>query len=87
MTGAIFSYAAPFLINMIIDFVKDPKADNEYGFKLLGILIVTQLFAYIINEHMLFYQILIGTKSSNALISMIYQKQLRLSSATNKKFG
>ena len=72
MTAAIFSYGAPFLINMIIDFVKDPEAENTYGFKLLGILIGTQLLAYIINEHMTFYQILIGVKSSNALISMIY---------------
>ena len=41
---------------MIIDFLKDPEGDVEYGFQsfgqscvqLLGILIATQFFAYMI---------------------------------------
>lgn len=30
---------------------------------------------------------MIGVKSTNALISYIYKKQLKVSSATNKKFS
>lgn len=30
---------------------------------------------------------MIGVKSTNALIAMIYEKQLRVTSATNKKFS
>lgn len=36
---------------------------------------------------MLYYQVMIGVKSTNCLIAMIYQKQLRLSAATNKRFA
>lgn len=87
MIGAIFSYAAPLLVSMIIEFFKDPEGEVTYGFKLLGVLICSQFIAYVVNEQMCFYQYQLGIKSSNALISMIYQKQLRLSGATNKKFG
>ena len=36
---------------------------------------------------MLYFQVMIGTKSCNAMGAMIYQKQLRLSASTNKKFA
>lgn len=87
MIGGAFSYASPFIVNMIIDFLKDPEGDVEYGFQLLGILIATQFFAYMITEQMYFYQCNLANKCTSSLKSMIYQKQLRLSAATNKKFG
>ena len=40
-----------------------------------------------ITEQMYFYQCNLANKCTSALKSMIYQKQLRLSAATNKKFG
>lgn len=53
----------------------------------MGILVGSQFFSYILSEQMLYYQIMIGAQSTNNLISLVYQKQLRLSLATNKKFG
>ena len=38
-------------------------------------------------EHIGFYQRMIGVKSTNALVAMIFKKQLKLSSATNKSFS
>jgi hypothetical protein len=89
MIAAMFSYISPFIVKEIIDFLqgKDPGMDNNYCFQLMGILVGSQFISYILSEHMLYYQIMIGAKSTNNLISLVYQKQLRLSQATNKKFG
>lgn len=90
MVGAMFSYISPFIVQMIIEFLQGkagPGLDNTYCYKLMGILVGSQFFSYILSEHMLYYQMMIGSQSTNNLISLIYQKQLRLSQATNKKFG
>lgn len=50
------------------------------------LLVFTQGFAYILAENINFKQNMIGTKSTNALIGLIYQKQLKVSPATNKTF-
>ena len=42
---------------------------------------------YLISEHLDFRQRMIGVKSTNAMISLIYQKQLKISSSGNKKFS
>ena len=52
----------------------------------MGLLILTQSFYYIVSEHLDFYQRMIGVRSTNAMIALIYEKQLKISSATNKKF-
>jgi uncharacterized membrane protein len=41
----------------------------------------------LITEHLEYYQKMIGVKSSNALVAMIFRKQLKLSPATNKAFS
>ena len=57
MIAAIFSYISPFIVKMIIDFLegKDPGEDNTYCYKLMGLLVGSQFFSYILSEHMLYY--------------------------------
>lgn len=50
------------------------------------VLVSTQAISYMIKENVSFLQQMIGVNSTNALIGLIYEKQLRMSSATNKKF-
>ena len=57
---------------MIINFVEKGSEDTMYGLKLLGILIGTQLVAYILFEHLLYYQVMIGVRSTNCLVEMIF---------------
>ena len=57
------------------------------GFGLVSILVATQGLQYIIMDHIDYYQRLIGVRSTNALIALIYKKTLKVSSATNKKFA
>ena len=54
---------------------------------LIFLLVLTQGIAYFMSEHIQFYQRMIGVKTTNALIAMIYEKQLKISSATNKRFS
>jgi ABC-type multidrug transport system fused ATPase/permease subunit len=49
-------------------------------------LVISQGLGYILAENISFKQNVIGVKSTNALIGLIYDKQMRLSSATNKNF-
>jgi len=59
----------------------------EHGLYYVGLLILTQALFYLISEHLDFYQRMIGVKSTNAMIALIYHKQLKISSATNKRFA
>ena len=42
---------------MIIEFLQGEsvRKDNEYCYQLMGILVGSQFFAYILSEHMLYY--------------------------------
>lgn len=87
MTASGLSYASPFLVHMLIKFLQSESDDNGYAFKILAILVVTQFISYLIWNHMIYAMVMMGISSTNAVISMIYQKQLRLSASTNKTFG
>lgn len=60
--------------------------DLQYGLTLVMILNLSQLLSYIIQENIWFWQQVLGAKSTNALIGLIYRKQLSVSLATNKLF-
>jgi hypothetical protein len=51
-----------------------------------ALLVITQLIGYLIQEHCDFWQTCTGVRASNALIAFIYEKNLKVSSATNKEF-
>lgn len=86
----------------LIDFIKKGKCpwtyewtpifgelltrDTEYGLLLVLALVVSQGFTYILSEHISYRKSVTSFKLSNALIALIYDKILRLSPATNKKF-
>ena len=74
-------------MNRIIDFIQDKSVPLNEGVLYVILLIVTQSIYYVVSEHLDFYQGMIGIKSTNALIALIYRKQLKISSATNKKFS
>ena len=59
---------------------------TEYGLSLVVVLVFTQGLNYIISEHITYMQNMTGTVTSSALVGLIFEKTLRLSPATNKKF-
>ncbi len=84
------SLSSPYLISVIIDFIesKDHSSENmEIGLAYVAALVLSQTMSYLIAEHLEYYQKMIGVKQSNALVALIYRKQLKLSAATNKKFS
>jgi hypothetical protein len=50
-------------------------------------LVLTQLAAYILQEHMFFQQIQTGYKSANLICAIVYRKHSNISNATNKDFA
>ena len=92
--AALLNFASPWLILELTKFIKDGANDPELtwenvkpGVIYASILCVTQVLSYIISEHMLYYNVLTGRRSSNAVIAFIYQKYSRISAATNKDFS
>ena len=93
-TTAAFQFASPYIIYRLINFIKD-SGDNpglewdkiSEGVYLCIALLLTQIMAYMVNEHMYYRQIMTGIRSSNAVVAMIYKKHARISSATNKQFN
>lgn len=67
-------------------FLQSGHEDTLYGFELLGALVVSQFLSSLINVHIGYYQIMIGCRSSNTLVAVIYRKLSRLSPSTNKDF-
>lgn len=59
---------------------------KQYGIMLAFSLVLSQGFAYLLAENISFRQQMIGAKTTNSLIGLVYQKQLRVSAATNKEF-
>ena len=55
--------------------------------KLVAILCATQAASYFITEHVLFFAKMTGSKATNALSALIFNKTLKISAATNKKFS
>lgn len=78
--------ASPFLIKRTIEFIQDPEENVWIGISLITALVISQSILYVIVDHIDYYQRIIGVKSTNALISMIYKKSLKVSNATNKRF-
>ena len=85
--GASLSYISPFIVQRLISFLESDDQDTMDGFKLLAVLGASQLCSYVILTHNQYYQLMIGVKSKNALMAMVYHKQMRLSLATKQNFG
>jgi len=85
--ASILSLASPFLVHRLIEFIMAPDISNYTGTAYVILLVVTQLGSSLLIEHVSYYSRMIGVRSTNALISLIYKKQLRVSGATNKGFS
>jgi UTP-glucose-1-phosphate uridylyltransferase len=81
--------SSPILIKRIITFLEsDPETSpKEEGLILVGLLIASQFISRMIDEHLSRYQRMIGVQSTNAMVALIYSKELKVSSATNKRFS
>ena len=60
--------------------------ETEYGLVLVGILVLSQGLTYLVSEHITYHQNMVGTLTSSALVGLIYEKTLKISQATNKRF-
>ena len=91
---AALQFSSPYLVYRLITFVQNGEENPglewdaiKEGVYLSSILAGTQLLAYIIAEHMMYFQVMTGIRSSMAVCSIIYKKHSHISNATNKDFS
>lgn len=46
----------------------------------------TQAASYIVTEHLVYYTRMTGSKATNALSALIFNKSMKVSALTNKQF-
>ena len=85
----ILETSTPFLLWMIIEYIKTPDSNNEdlkYGIWLISLFLLIELVSKLISQHVNFVQEILGSKAYTGVMSMVYKKILKYSSATNKTF-
>ncbi|CDW87468.1 abc transporter [Stylonychia lemnae] len=87
LIGGSCEFASPFLINLIIGFIEEPGQETYWGALYVAALVITQCLNYILFEHIIYQQVMVGVSSVNSLVVLIYEKLFRISSATNKQFS
>ena len=65
----------PIFKNELIAKLLSPE--RQYGLSVVGVLVLTQGFRYILDENVQYSQKVLGSKASNGLVAMIYEKYLR----------
>jgi len=68
-------------------FIQNQESDTLLGIMIVLILGSTQAVAYVITEHVVYYTRMTGSKATNALSALIFNKSLKVSQATNKQFA
>ena len=76
---ATFQLSSPFLLKRLIEFIKNEESDTVFGIILVLILGATQAAAYMVTEHVVYYTRMTGSKATNALSAMIFEKSLLVS--------
>lgn len=93
---ALLTFGAPFLIMKLITFITSENKypdlppncwqNIEWGVYYSIALVLSQLLAYLLTEHMFYQQIITGYKCANLVNAIVYQKHANISNATNKDF-
>ena len=86
----IIQIGIPINIGLIVSYMESPEGEDGgvvYGSILVASYVIVNLLEKLIDEQSSFLQNLIGLKSHAAMVSIIYKKCLRISSATNKEFS
>ena len=87
MISGACEFCSPFLINYILDYIESKDIEQYWGFVYVAMLVITQAVSYLLFEHIIFQQVMIGVQSTNSLVVLIYDKLLKVSAATNKSFS
>ena len=92
--SAGLQFASPYLIYRLINFIEDGAVNPGLQWDVISpgvyiciALALSQIVSYIINEHMMYYQVMVGIRASMAVCSLIYKKHSHISNATNKEFN
>jgi ABC-type bacteriocin/lantibiotic exporter with double-glycine peptidase domain len=78
--------AIPFVIQRFLTFIEEENESVWIGISFAALYVVMSFLSRVIMEQGTFYQMQLGSKCSAGLVALIYDKSLKISSSTNKKF-
>ena len=84
--SSIPDIASPFIIQRFLVFIENKDDELWIGIVLAIVYVISVFVSRILMEQGTFYQMQLGSKWSAGVIGLIYNKSLKISSATNKRF-
>ena len=85
----VMQISMPFLIIRIIDFMSTPSGEDGgilYGIGIVSAYIFVSCSTFLLDEHAIFLQTLLGVQAYSGLVTLIYEKILKITPSTNKDF-
>ncbi|KAG5870301.1 hypothetical protein JTB14_023086 [Gonioctena quinquepunctata] len=73
-------FAGPMLLNKLVGFIEDKREDIAWGYAYAAGLVLTTTISALCDSHFNFWMAMIGLKMRGAIVTMIYQKTLSVSS-------
>ena len=91
---SVLQFVAPWLVLKLTQFIKEGVDKPELNWENVqpgviysGALVASQLLSFVLTEHLTYFNVLTGRRSSNAVIAFVYLKYSKISAATNKNFS
>ena len=85
LVNDILSFSLPFLLDKLINFIKDKEQKNYIGYFYIFILCLTSFSQTLMTQHYNLGVFLIGQQIKIGLQNLIYRKSLRLSATARKE--
>lgn len=80
----VASYVGPYLIEYFVEYLNRSSRSNKQGYLLVLTFVVAQLIEALSSRHLLFRSKQLGLRVRSALVGIIYQKGLALSSQSRQ---
>jgi len=83
------SISIPLLVSQIVDFMEKPSGQDGgiwVGIGLISAFVIIGAFSNMLEQSASFIQARMGDKAYAALVTLVYNKTLKVSPATNKNF-
>lgn len=89
LIAALLDAVMPFLLREIMGYIEDEESSEGLTRALVFtvVMLFTMIVSRLLRENLAFYQLTVAVQANQALAGLIYNKILRVSSATNKSFN
>jgi hypothetical protein len=76
----------PIIIDWLMQFFTEKDSSDAYGFKLLALMVIFKNLGSFFGQHSWGYRMIMNQQIVGSMKAMVFEKQQRMSPATNKQF-